>query len=98
MRPAALTARTLALWESLAGAPAAFSPAVRVSVSPQSRICPPPGAAAVERVGLQDDGLRSFLSECDAADAEEGGIGEITSPAFAVRERGKVIAPRASRP
>ncbi len=157
MHPASLTARTRALWEGLAGVPVAFSPAIRVSVSPQSGICPPgwagivvigeeaiatapapglahalqqalgglpaasltdagvlsarlsaaelrgpatlayldagefrphPGATAVEPVGPQDGGLRSFLSECDAADLEEGGIEGITSPAFAVRERG----------
>jgi len=53
---------------------------------------PHPGATAVEPVGPQDGGLRSFLSECDAADLEEGGIEGITSPAFAVRERGSVVA------
>jgi len=160
MHPPALTARTRALWEGLAGAPAAFSPAVRVAVSPQSRMCPsgwlgivvigeeaiatapapgvaqivqqalgalpaaaltdagvlsarlpvaeirgpaslayldagefrPQRGAALEQAGPQDAGLRSFLSECDAADVAEGGIEDITSPAFAVRERGNVIA------
>jgi GNAT superfamily N-acetyltransferase len=42
MYPPTLTARSRALWESLAGgAPAEFRPALRVTVSPDSRLCPP---------------------------------------------------------
>jgi hypothetical protein len=58
MSPAALTARTRALWESLAGAPAAFSPAVRVSVSPQWR-----ARLATSRHIAQDLGFRELGSQ-----------------------------------
>jgi hypothetical protein len=37
----ALTARTRALWESLAGTPAEFTPIISVAVSPRSYLCPP---------------------------------------------------------
>jgi hypothetical protein len=43
----ALTARSRALWESLAGVPVTFGPALRVAVSPQSRLCPPGWAGLV---------------------------------------------------
>src|SRR5215469_5031072 len=36
-----LTARSRALWESLTSATAEFGPALRVAVSPHSRLCPP---------------------------------------------------------
>ena len=36
----ALTARSRALWESLADVPAEFGPVLRVAVSPTSRLCP----------------------------------------------------------
>lgn len=47
MYPPALTARSRALWESLAGATAEFGPALRVAVSPDSRLCPPRWAGIV---------------------------------------------------
>lgn len=43
----ALTARSRALWEGLAGAPVTFAPTARVAVSPQSRLCPPGWAGVV---------------------------------------------------
>jgi hypothetical protein len=42
-----LTARSRALWESLAGVPVTFGPALPVVVSPQSRLCPPGWAGLV---------------------------------------------------
>jgi GNAT superfamily N-acetyltransferase len=36
-----LTARSRALWQGLASAPAEFAPALRIVVSPGSRLCPP---------------------------------------------------------
>jgi RimJ/RimL family protein N-acetyltransferase len=42
-----LTARVRALWESLAGAQAAFAPVVRVTVSARSALCPPGWAGLV---------------------------------------------------
>ena len=41
MYPPTLTARSRALWASLAGAPARFGPVLHVAVSPDSRLCPP---------------------------------------------------------
>ena len=41
MSPSSLTVRSRALWESLAGAPVQFAPALRVAVSPDSRLGPP---------------------------------------------------------
>jgi len=38
-RPILRRARTM--WENLAGVPVAFAPAVRIAVSPESRLCPP---------------------------------------------------------
>ncbi|HEY2308039.1 MAG TPA: GNAT family N-acetyltransferase [Streptosporangiaceae bacterium] len=156
-----LTARSRALWESLAGAPVSFGPALRVVVSPQSRLCPPgwaglvvigdaaiataptspvaellepalgmlaprsltdagvlgsvfPGAQVLgpaslayldagefrprdgpgvtEAVPPQDPAVRRFLSAADLDDANESGLDEITSPAFAIREHGRIVA------
>ena len=36
-----LTASIRALWEGLAGAPAEFAAAVKVTISPRSYLCPP---------------------------------------------------------
>ena len=36
-----LVERARAVWESLAGVPVVFAPAMRVAVSPRSRLCPP---------------------------------------------------------
>lgn len=47
----ALTARARSVWESLAGVPAAFTPTVRVTVSPGSRLCPGGWAGLVVIMG-----------------------------------------------
>ena len=39
-----------------------------------------------------DLGFGRFVLAADAEDVEESGIGEITSPAFGVWERGEVVA------
>lgn len=157
----ALTARTRALWASIAGTPVEFTPVIRVAVSPRSSLCPPgwtgivviDGAAittAPDQVSARDveralDGVpaasaadvavltgrlpvaemlgpatlayldpgdfrpyggddrarpldpaepavREFLAAADAVDLQESGMAEITSPAFAVTERGRVLA------
>jgi RimJ/RimL family protein N-acetyltransferase len=159
--PAALTARARELWECLAGTVTGFTPAISVTASPRSYLCPPgwvgivvlggaalatapdhktarragqalsglpaasladtgvlssrlpvaeilgpaalaylnpaefrpqPGDAHTTPVGLDDPGFRQFLLAADTDDVEESGIQEITTPAFAVRERGQVIA------
>jgi len=41
---------------------------------------------------LEHAGLRHFLLAADADDLAESGIQEITSPAFAIREHGQVVA------
>ena len=47
MYPPRLTARSRALWESLADGPAEFGPVLHVIVSPDSRLCPPGWAGIV---------------------------------------------------
>jgi hypothetical protein len=47
MHPSTLTAKSRAMWESLAGAPAGFGPVLHVAVSPESRLCPPGWAGIV---------------------------------------------------
>jgi GNAT superfamily N-acetyltransferase len=158
---ASLIARARELWESLAGAGAGFTPAISVTVSPLSRLCPPgwagivvigdaviatapdhetarhveqalgglavasltdlavlsgrlhiteirgpatlayldpadfrpqPATAPARPVGLDDPAFRRLLFQAGAADLEESGLAEITSPAFTVRERGDVVA------
>ena len=49
-----------------------------------------PGDAAA--APLEHPGLRQFLLTADADDLEESGIQGITSPAFAIREHGQVVA------
>lgn len=44
---ATLTARARELWEYLAGTATGFAPAIRVGVSPRSRLCPPGWAGIV---------------------------------------------------
>jgi GNAT superfamily N-acetyltransferase len=54
-----------------------------------------PQPAVVEALGLDDPGVRRFLTGTGAswvADLEESGMEEITSPAFAIREHGQVVA------
>ena len=51
-----------------------------------------PGGVVTMPVGLDDPGFRQFVLAADAAEVEESGIAEITTPAFAVREHGLVVA------
>ena len=53
---------------------------------------PWPGAAASTPLSLDDPDFRRFVRAADPGEVEESGIEEITSPAFAVRERGQVAA------
>jgi RimJ/RimL family protein N-acetyltransferase len=53
---------------------------------------PWPGDAAITPLDLDHHGLRQFLLAADAEELEESGIEEITTPAFAVREHGQVVA------
>lgn len=53
---------------------------------------PRPGSARTMPVDQDDPGFRRFLLAADAADIEESGITEITTPAFAVLEHGQVVA------
>jgi GNAT superfamily N-acetyltransferase len=52
---------------------------------------PQPGAVAVP-TDLDDPGFRQFLLAAGPDDAGESGIGEITTPAFAIREGDRVVA------
>jgi RimJ/RimL family protein N-acetyltransferase len=52
---------------------------------------PQPGAVTTP-LGLDHPGFRQFLLAADTDDVEESGIQEITTPAFAVRENGQVVA------
>jgi hypothetical protein len=53
---------------------------------------PPDAPAMVEQLDARDPMLREFWSQADAAELSESGIDQITSPAFAVRERGQITA------
>jgi GNAT superfamily N-acetyltransferase len=53
---------------------------------------PRPGDAAVTPLDLDHPGLRRFLLAAGTGDREESGILEITTPAFAIREHGQVVA------
>ena len=53
---------------------------------------PQPGDAVTTPAGLDHPGFRQFLLAADPDDVEESGIGEITTPAFAIREHGQVVA------
>lgn len=53
---------------------------------------PQPGAAAVTPLDLDDLAFRQFVLAADPEEAEESGVREITTPAFAVREHGQVVA------
>jgi RimJ/RimL family protein N-acetyltransferase len=51
-----------------------------------------PSDALITPTGPDDLDFRRFVGAADAGDVEESGIGEITTPAFAVREHGQVVA------
>jgi RimJ/RimL family protein N-acetyltransferase len=53
---------------------------------------PQPGTAAVTALDLDDLVFREFVLAADPEEVEESGMREITTPAFAVREHGRVVA------
>jgi len=53
---------------------------------------PQPGGAVAVPTDLDDPGFRQFLLAAGPDDAGESGIGEITTPAFAIREGDRVVA------
>jgi hypothetical protein len=53
---------------------------------------PAPSDVIITRLGPDDPHLREFLLAADAGELEESGIQGITTPAFAVREAGRVVA------
>ena len=53
---------------------------------------PQPGDAAITPLNLDDPGFRQFVLAADPGEAEESGIAEVTTLAYAVRERGQVLA------
>ena len=53
---------------------------------------PQPGGAVAVPLDLDHPDLRQFLLAAGADDVEESGIRELTTPAFAVREHGRVVA------
>jgi GNAT superfamily N-acetyltransferase len=53
---------------------------------------PQPGDADITPVALEHPGFRQFLLATGTDDLEESGIQQITTPAFAVREHGQVVA------
>jgi GNAT superfamily N-acetyltransferase len=54
--------------------------------------CPRDGSARTEVLNPNDPDLGEFLAAEDQAEVEESGMRRITSPAFAVRERGQIAA------
>jgi RimJ/RimL family protein N-acetyltransferase len=52
---------------------------------------PWPGPAASTPLSLDDPDFRRFVRAADPGEVEESGIEEITTPAFAIRERGQVV-------
>jgi RimJ/RimL family protein N-acetyltransferase len=52
---------------------------------------PQPSDVVTTLTDLDHPGLRQFLLAADTDDVKESGIKEITTPAFAVRERGQVL-------
>jgi GNAT superfamily N-acetyltransferase len=53
---------------------------------------PGPSDVTITRLGPDDPHLRQFLLAADPDELEESGIQGITTPAFAVREHGRVVA------
>jgi hypothetical protein len=53
---------------------------------------PHPGTAAITPLELDDPVFRQFVLAADPQEAAESGMLEITTPAFAVREQGQVVA------
>lgn len=69
-----------------------LGPAALAYVS-EDEFCPvPSGSLAVERLPGDHPGLRALETLAGEEDTGEAGLGEITSPAFVVREGGEVVA------
>jgi RimJ/RimL family protein N-acetyltransferase len=51
-----------------------------------------PGDAVITPLSLDDPDFRRFVLAADPDEAAESGIEELTTPAFAIRERGQVVA------
>src|SRR6266487_4541431 len=68
-----LTARSRALWESLAGVPAEFGPVLRVAVSPTSRLCPPRWVGIV----VIADAVIATAPTADTAQTEQQALGTL---------------------
>jgi GNAT superfamily N-acetyltransferase len=69
-----------------------LGPAALAYVSPESFRPAPSGALPVEQLTVGHLELRQLERSAGDADAGEAGLDEITSPAFVVREQGRVIA------
>lgn len=82
-RPAALT--------TVLPVKAVLGPATLAYVSRDSFVPAQPDID-VERLEPGHPELQAFLESVGGDDADESGIGEITSPAFVVRELGKIVA------
>jgi RimJ/RimL family protein N-acetyltransferase len=68
-----------------------LGPAVLAYLDP-AEFRPQPGDAVTTPTDLDHPGFRKFLLAAGTGDVEESGIGKITTPAFAVREHGQVVA------
>lgn len=66
-----------------------LGPAVLSYLSPERFRPVQCGALTVEQLAADDRQLRHLEEAAGMADAGEAGVDEITSPAFAVRERGR---------
>lgn len=69
-----------------------LGPAVLSYVSPERFRPVHPGASRVDQLPADDQELRILEEAAGSEDASEAGLDEITSPAFVVRERGRVVA------
>lgn len=73
MYPPTLMARSRALWAGLTGAPAEFAPALRVTVTPHSRLCPPHWVGIV----VIADAVIATAPTTDAANTVQQALGAL---------------------
>jgi len=57
-----------------------------------AEFCPWRGDDVITPLSLDDPDFRRFVLATDPGEVEESGIAELTTPAFAIRERGQVVA------
>ena len=88
--PVASLADTGVLASRLPGAEI-LGPAALAYLDP-AEFRPQPGDAVIVPTDLDHPGFRQFLLAAGTDDAGESGIGEITTPAFAIREGDQVVA------